>query len=238
MNLNNFLKNKKKDTTNILIDKESVKISYKENEINFYFDNLEEVINYEKFLFFAPSEKKIVSSIGGIENFFEKSVEVNVEGIMLKSLKELYKPGLRVGAMYKYKREPKELDVVILSGIYGKGKRGGLASSFIVGVREPLTDTFLAIGKVSSGFKENINGELSLTKLNELLNKYKIKESREEIIYEPKVVMEIKYQEILKSPKYESGYALRFPRVVRLRDDKDVSEIATVEEIKNYINEN
>lgn len=156
---------------------------------------------------------------------------------MFKNLNAKYLPGARVGAMAKIKETKEDIDVVILGAERGKGKRAGFYSSFLVGVRNENTNenSFLEVGKVSSGIKEKDeeNG-VSMKKLLSLLEPLKILEKDSIVYFEPKIIIQVKYQEIQKSTSYSSGYALRFPRIVTLRDDKTIDEINTISDIKEF----
>ncbi len=233
MKLNSFLNEKKRIKRSI--NKEDYSIILENNIITFNFKSLKSLDRFRNFLFFAPSKSIITNSILEIENFFNFAIESNVEGIMIKNLEETYKSGLRVGAMTKLKFVKDTLDLVILAGEYGKGKRGGLLSSFIIGVIDNLTDQFLEIGKVSSGLNEGEDSAISIKNLNEILKKYKIGEKGNVVYFEPKVVIEVAYQDIMKSNKYSSGYSLRFPRIVSLREDKNLEEITSLSYIQNNL---
>jgi DNA ligase-1 len=166
------------------------------------------------------------------EEFYNRALKEHQEGIMMKNLHSKYNPGSRVGHMLKMKPNERELDLVIVGGEYGAGKRSGWLSSFIVACYDNKNKEFLEIGKVGTGIKEKEGEGVSFEELTNKLLKLKISEKGKEIKVKPKVVVTLTYQEIQKSPTYESGFALRFPRVTALREDKPVSEINTLEEIK------
>lgn len=166
------------------------------------------------------------------ENFYKSALKDNQEGIMMKNLQAKYSPGSRVGHMLKMKPNEREIDLVIVGGEYGAGKRSGWLSSFIVACFDDKNREFLQIGKVGTGIKEKQGEGVSFEELTDKLLKLKISEKGKEIKVKPKVVVTLTYQEIQKSPTYDSGFALRFPRLTALRDDKPVSEINTLEEIK------
>jgi DNA ligase-1 len=134
--------------------------------------------------------------------------------------------------MLKMKPNERELDLVIVGGEYGAGKRSGWISSFIVACLDDKTKNFLEIGKVGTGIKEKQEEGISFEELTNKLLKLKISEKGKEIKVNPKIVLTITYQEIQRSPTYASGFALRFPRLNALREDKPISEISTLEEVK------
>jgi DNA ligase-1 len=164
------------------------------------------------------------------EDFFMQALKENEEGVMIKNLQGIYKPGSRVGYMVKLKPEHRDLDLVITGAEYGTGKRAGWLSSFILSCRN--SSEFLEVGKVGTGIKEKSGGSVSFLDLTKLLKPLILSDEGRNIKVKPKVVVSVIYQEIQKSPTYSSGYALRFPRVVALRVDKPVSEINTLKDIE------
>ncbi|HOW37104.1 MAG TPA: DNA ligase, partial [Candidatus Pacearchaeota archaeon] len=171
----------------------------------------------------TDSEKKA-------EEFYKKALADNQEGIMMKNLDAPYQSGRRVGHMLKMKPNQRELDLVITGAEYGTGKRSGWMSSFIVSCQDG--DEFLEIGKVGTGIKEKSEEGLSFEELTKKLTPLIKKEKGRTVEIKPKLVVSITYQEIQKSPTYNSGFALRFPRVTVLRPDRDTADIATLQEIQ------
>jgi len=165
------------------------------------------------------------------KEFYEKSLKDNQEGVMMKNLKREYQPGSRVGHMLKIKPEERDLDLVITGGIYGTGKRSGWLSSFILSCRDKK-GKFLEIGKMGTGIKEKTEMGISFAELTKKLTPHIIEEKGKLVKIKPKIVISVTYQEVQKSPNYNSGFALRFPRFTALRPDKPLSEITTLEEIK------
>jgi len=167
------------------------------------------------------------------EEFYKKALRENQEGIMIKNLKSIYQPGRRVGHMLKMKPEDKDLDLVITGGEYGTGRRSGWISSFILSCRDTEKNRFLEIGKVGTGIKEKEEVEgISFAELTKKLSPLITEEKGKTVKVRPKVVVAVIYQEIQKSPNYNSGFALRFPRFTALRPDKPLSEITTLKEIE------
>ena len=170
------------------------------------------------------------------EHFYKQALKDNQEGAMFKNLKAKYQPGRRVGHMLKIKPEERDLDLVITGGEYGTGKRYGSLSSFILSCRGKKKGEFLEIGKMGTGIKEKATEEtdshISFKELTEKLKPYFIKEQGKKVSIRPKIVVSVTYQEIQKSPNYNSGYALRFPRFTALRPDKPASEATSLEEIE------
>ena len=151
---------------------------------------------------------------------------------MIKNLKSEYKPGSRVGHMLKLKPAENELDLVITGAEYGKGKRVGTFSTFILSCQNEKGE-FLEIGKASTGLKEKSELGLSYTELTKLIKPLIKSEKGTTITVKPKIIVTIIYQNIQRSPNYNSGYALRFPRITLLRPDKHLSEVAKLTEINH-----
>ncbi|MFA6022913.1 MAG: ATP-dependent DNA ligase [Candidatus Pacearchaeota archaeon] len=164
------------------------------------------------------------------KEFFDEALKSNQEGLMIKNLQGIYKPGSRVGYMVKLKPEHRDLDLVIVGAEFGTGKRAGWLSSFILACKN--NGEFLEVGRVGTGIKEKSEEGVSFQELTKLLKPLEISAEGRDVRVKPKIVVAIIYQEIQKSPTYSSGYALRFPRVVALRPDKSVSEIATLKDIE------
>jgi len=179
------------------------------------------------------AEQIITDDEKKIKNFFDKALKDGNEGLMLKNLDAPYKPGSRVGHMVKLKSSMELLDLVIVGAEYGEGKRSKWLASFTLACLDISNGEYLEIGKVGTGVKEKDEEGLSFNQLTKLLNPLITSEKGRGVKVKPKIVVEIDYEEIQKSPTYGSGYALRFPRIKRLRNDKAVDEIARIEEIKD-----
>ena len=183
----------------------------------------------------TTSKQIITSSKEKAEEFNKKALHDNQEGIMMKNLHAIYQPGKRVGHMLKIKPEQRDLDLTIIGAEYGKGKRVGWLSSFILACKGNKQNEYLEIGKVSTGLKEKSAeevGGVSFHVLTEMIKPLIIKEQGRQVEIKPKIVLSVTYQEIQHSPNYQSGFALRFPRFTALRPDKSIKNIATIEEVK------
>ena len=155
-------------------------------------------------------------------------VQNNQEGIMIKSLSSRYIAGKRVGQWYKVKPEKESIDVVVTAAEYGEGRKAGRFSSFYVAVRTEWGD-FTEVGKVSSGFTDE-----ELEEMNSMIKGLIVSERDGVAVVRPKIVIEVRYQEIQKSPHYPSGFALRFPRFVRFRPDKSPEEADSLERLSHF----
>ena len=241
MDLTSFTNSSKKKEVKeeILVDNSEVKIVKINDEVEFYFKSKKSMSKYQDLMFMSPTNSIITSDFDEATNFFRLSIEEGVEGLMFKSLESNYKPGLRTGSMAKIKETKEDIDVVILGAEFGQGKRAGFYSSFIVAVKnddyDDESNMYLEIGKVSSGVKELEGSTHNLDNLTKLLEPIKISEEKGISRFEPKIILQVRYQEIQKSTKYDSGYALRFPRIISLREDKPVEEINSISDIDNFI---
>ena len=163
-------------------------------------------------------------------NLFNKSIEGGHEGIMIKNCAEPYIPGIRGKKMLKFKAEPETLDVVVVGGIKGMGKRGEFIGSYEIALRDEFGE-LQTITHIGSGLSDD-----DLTRLTKMMEDLKISEKGTHITVHPKIILEIKYSEIVKSPEYPAGYSLRFPIVKSIRTDKGVEDIDTIERLESMYN--
>jgi DNA ligase-1 len=172
------------------------------------------------------AENIITKSPEEAEAFYRKALAMGHEGLMAKRLDATYEPGNRGKKWLKIKPTMENLDLVIIGAEWGEGRRAHVLSSFLLGAYDPEKGDFVPVGKVGSGFTDE-----DLIEFTKMLKPLIREEKGKEVKIEPKVVIEIAYQEIQKSPKYESGYALRFPRYVALREDKSPEDADTIERV-------
>ena len=187
-----------------------------------------------------PAERKIVyvknlitSDEKEVLKFYKESLDRGNEGIMFKTLDAFYKPGARVGHMVKFKPVMDTLDLVIVGAEWGEGKRSNWLSSFTLACIDE-DNNFLEIGKVGTGIKEKSELGVSFSQLTEELKPLIISEKGKSVSVKPEIVVEINYEEIQKSPTYNSGYALRFPRVINLRLERSAEECSTLKMVKEF----
>jgi len=192
---------------------------------------LRKIITNKKY-HLRTAHQLITSNTKQAEEFYHQALKDNQEGVMIKNKDSRYQPGARVGHMLKLKPAENELDLVITGAGYGKGRRAGSYATFTLSCRDEKTNTFKEIGK-SSGLKEKSELGLSFTQLTKLLKPLLIKEQGRQAKIKPKIVVTILYQNIQRSPTYESGFALRFPRITALRPDRKAHDCATISEIKD-----
>ncbi|MDD5192959.1 MAG: ATP-dependent DNA ligase [Candidatus Nanoarchaeia archaeon] len=179
------------------------------------------------------AEQLITSDEKEAEKFYKQALKDNQEGVMIKNLNSKYQPGARVGHMLKLKPVENEFDLVITGAEYGTGKRAGILSSYTLSCRNEKTGELLEIGKASTGLKEKEEMGLSYTEITKKIKPLITSEHGREVKVKPKIVVTIIFQNIQRSPTYESGFALRFPRVTALRPDRTVHDIATLKEIED-----
>lgn len=167
------------------------------------------------------------------DSFYKEALKAGQEGLIVKNLEAKYQPGRRVaGGWLKVKPVMESLDLAIIGATWGTGKRAGWLGSYILGCRDPKTTEFLECGMIGTGIKEKSGEGISFRELTKMLKPNIIEERGNRVKIKPKVVIEVAYEEIQKSPNYTSGYALRFPRVLRLRTDKEISEADSTDRIE------
>ena len=170
-------------------------------------------------IYLAPATR--CESIDDIRKSFHDSLAAGHEGIVVKLPGSLYTPGRRGRSWFKLKEPFATLDVVVTAVEYGHGKRHGLLSDYTFSVRDG--NRLLTIGKAYSGLTD-----AEIQSGTEYFLQHTLEDLGGRRIVEPTVVIEVAFNNIQKSQRHESGYALRFPRIVRLRPDKPVSEIDTL----------
>ncbi len=161
-----------------------------------------------------------------VMKFYQEALKLGLEGVIVKSLNSTYVIGQRTDTWLKFKPERDTVDAVIVKALYGKGERSGYYSSFVLAVRDPNQKKLYTIGRVS-----NLSEEL-MAYLKEIVEKTKIREDVDGVFVKPSVVLEVTYQEIQETDEYTSGYALRVPKFVRLREDKSVEDVDTLDKLK------
>jgi DNA ligase-1 len=180
---------------------------------------LESVMN----AYVAP--QLVSDSVNEIEAYYHTSLDNGNEGIMLKVLDSPYLPGNRGKLWIKIKPEVDTIDLVVTGAEWGEGKRAKMFGSFLLACQDENGD-LLEISRVATGIDDSM-----LSTLYDLFKEKIIAEKGKTVSFEPDVVFEVGYAELQRSTNYAAGYALRFPRFVRLRDDKDVYEIETLESL-------
>lgn len=166
-----------------------------------------------------------VTSAPELEEVFTAALARGNEGVMAKDPESPYRPGRRGRWWLKLKRPMATLDVVVTAVEYGHGKRRGWLSDYTFSVRDD--DRLVSIGKAYSGLTD-----AEILRLTAFFKQHTLRDHGFRRRVEPIVVIEVAFNNIQRSNRHESGYALRFPRIVRLRPDKPVSEIDTLGRVR------
>ena len=192
-----------------------------------------------------------------MEAFMNESISAGCEGLIVKAIDKNseYMPGQRNFNWLKLKKDYLDtslgdsIDLVIIGGSYGKGKRKGLYGSFLLACYNDDNETYETVTMTGGGLKDSELEEL-YNKLKEIIlpqtpSNYKLGKAEPEVIFEAKIVVEVKTADLSMSPIYTAGYdltpdhrgvSLRFPRFQRTRDDKKPFEACTSEEIVKLYN--
>jgi DNA ligase-1 len=160
-----------------------------------------------------------------LEQLFVAARARGNEGLMIKDLESAYSPGKRGKSWLKMKRELATLDVVVTAVEYGHGKRIGVLSDYTFAVWDG--DRLVNIGKAYSGLTD-----AEIAEMTKWFLEHTIEDQGFLRVVEPKVVLEVAFNNMMRSERHESGYALRFPRIMRLRPDKSAEDADTIERAK------
>ena len=172
------------------------------------------------------SAARLVESAEDIDRAYAEARARANEGVMLKAAESVYQPGRRGLAWVKLKRELATLDVVVTGAEFGHGKRAGILSDYTFAVRD-ANGELKNVGKAYSGLTDAEIAEMSAWMMAHTLE-----DQGHFRTVEPLVVLEVAFNNIMRSGRHASGFALRFPRIIRIRTDKPVSEIDTVERVE------
>jgi DNA ligase-1 len=175
-------------------------------------------------LLLAPS--RLVESAEDIDRAYAEARARANEGVMLKAAESKYTPGRRGLEWVKLKRELATLDVVVTGAEFGHGKRAGILSDYTFAVRA-ANGELLNVGKAYSGLTDAEIAEMSGWMMEHTLEDQGFFRT-----VEPLRVLEVAFNNVMRSDRHASGFALRFPRIVRIRDDKPLNEINTVERVE------
>lgn len=161
-----------------------------------------------------------------VREFYEAALAAGHEGLMVKTADAAYQPGKRVGYTRKVKPTMESLDLVVTRAKWSEGRRSNNLGRLYLACRDG--DRFREVGRLSTGFTDD-----QLAELTARLEPHVLKEDGRAVDLEPTEVLEVAYEEVQESPKYDSGYALRFPRFEGFRDDLDVGDADTVERVES-----
>jgi DNA ligase-1 len=169
----------------------------------------------------APFQR--VSGAAAVEAAFLQARKRGNEGLMAKDPESIYLPGRRGLAWLKLKKAYATLDVVVVGAEWGHGKRRNVLSDYTFAIRDEATDALLPVGKAYSGLTD-----AEIAHYTEFFIQHTLEDRGRYRLVQPVVVLEVAFDTIQKSDRHASGYALRFPRILRIRDDKAVGEIDTL----------
>ena len=167
-------------------------------------------------------DRSLPASLAEAEAFYAAVIEAGSEGVMAKALESRYTPGVRGRGWLKIKHA-RTLDLVIVAADWGYGRRKGWLSNYHLAARDESSGNLLEVGKTFKGLTDE-----EFRAMTERLATLKIEERGGAVFVRPEVVVEVAYSDIQRSPRYQSGMALRFARIVRIRDDKSPDQVDTL----------
>jgi DNA ligase-1 len=175
---------------------------------------------------FALSHLSEADSIDALEAAFAEARARRNEGLMVKDPTSVYSPGRRGYGWLKMKKALATIDCVVVGVEVGHGKRHGVLSDYTFAVRDEARDQLVTIGKAYSGLTD-----AEIATMTRWFEEHTISHHGRYRVVEPTVVVEVAFDVILRSNRHKSGFALRFPRIARLRLDKDPREADTLETV-------
>jgi DNA ligase-1 len=162
----------------------------------------------------AVADLLATDDVEAVESYEAEALAAGHEGIMLKNPDAAYTPGKRGQNWLKRKPDVETLDLVVTGAEWGEGRRANHLGTFLLSARAGENGGYETIGKVATGITDE-----RLAELTDLLDPEIVAQDGTDVEIRPSVVFEVGYEEIQRSPTYSSGYALRFPRFVAVRDD-------------------
>ena len=189
---------------------------------------LESIVKVESGKLELSAQVKVTpEEIHKAQDLFERSIKGGHEGIMIKDPHAPYMPGIRGKKMLKLKAEPETLDLVVVGGTYGKGKRAHFIGSYLMAIQDE-NNQLKPLAYAATGLDDN-----TLMELSEMVEPLIINKEGRQVKIEPSIILEIAFSEIVESPESETGYSLRFPVVKRIRNDLGLDEIDTLDRIES-----
>jgi len=172
------------------------------------------------------ADQVISDSVQRAEEIYHQALEKGHEGLILKNSMSVYAPGKRGKNWLKIKPVMETLDLAVIGAKWGEGRRASFLGSYRLACLDEATSKLQDIGWVATGLTDE-----ALAELTELFRELILVQNGMEVELKPAVIFEVAYEEIQKSQSYSSGYALRFPRLVRVRDDKSLEEADSLERV-------
>ena len=176
---------------------------------------------------FARSHLVSAESVDALEAAFAKARERRNEGLMVKDPTSIYSPGRRGLGWLKMKKALATIDCVVVGVEVGHGKRHGVLSDYTFAVRDEASGALVTIGKAYSGLTD-----AEIAEMTKWFEAHTLSRHGRYRVVEPTVVVEVAFDVILRSTRHRSGFALRFPRIARIRTDKDATEADTLETVR------
>ena len=173
------------------------------------------------------TEQTITDRVEEAQRFLKEAMDAGQEGLMAKRLASPYTPEIRGKRWMKIKPILEPLDLVIVAAEYGYGRRHGKLSDYYLAARDAETGEFLEVGKTFKGLTD-----AEIAEMTRRLTETTVNGKRWGVRVIPKIVVEVAYNEIQKSPKYRCGMALRFARITRIRDDKTPEQADTIQRVR------
>jgi len=164
---------------------------------------------------FELTKSLITKDLEEAQKFYKEALKAKQEGLMIKNLDAPYQSGRRVGYMLKVKPTMESLDLAIIGAEWGTGKRAKWLGSYVLACRDPDTGKYLSCGMMGTGLTDE-----QFQQMTDRLKPLIIREKGRSVEVKPEIIVEVEYEEIQKSPHYDSGYALRFPRMKTIREEK------------------
>lgn len=172
------------------------------------------------------------AQLRSLRAFYEEALAAGHEGVMMKNLAATYQPGRRVGYVMKVKPAMEPLDLVVTRAQWSEGRRSDFLGRLYLACRDADADRFREVGRLSTGYTDE-----ELRALTERLEPLIVAEDGRAVDLRPAVVLEVEYEEIQRSPEYDSGYALRFPRFLGVREDVAPTDVDTHARVERLYDE-
>ncbi|MFH0902183.1 MAG: ATP-dependent DNA ligase, partial [Pseudomonadota bacterium] len=174
----------------------------------------------------ALAPRQVPATVAEGEAFLAQAKAAGHEGLMAKELDSPYSPGVRGRHWLKIK-PALTLDLVIVAADWGYGRRHGWLSNYHLAARDEESGALLEVGKTFKGLTDE-----EFRQMTERLLRLKVSEAHGTVTVQPQVVVEVAFNNIQDSPRFKSGMALRFARIVRFRPDKGVAEAETLQTVR------